>query len=186
MKNTITQDFVNSIDSDLSYDSILAPSTFRVYKVKSKSEGTPFILKIQQEGSHFFNWVAGEARILELAKNISGVTHLVKNYGHTPYGYAILKEYFEGDAMCYVDNVEIGSGVKGDIAFAIDELASLGIGDLDMIDSNIVVSPDRKKAKLVDIGSSNSYPSIFKYLPFSKLRKENKSDHRLLEDMFGF
>lgn len=154
---------IKSIDRSLSYRKRLFPSSVLVYKVEKS--GKPFVLKVAETGGDWeINHLEAEREILEIVKDVPGITHLVQRYEDVrTYRNPILKSYFEGTPLRYH---VISQQIRKKLRETVDALHSLGIARLDLDrPSNIVVSSNGEEVCIIDLGhgilSSNVEPSVF-------------------------
>ena len=152
----MNQTIVDMVDPSLIYRADLdnfSPASALVYPVEKK--GAVNVLKAAYDSNvQEYSHVSREKEVLERAGDISGITKLVYDYGKVGKYIAILKEYFEGDdlealGVGKLDNKDLW----GQLEKTLTELNSLGITNLDLRNQNIVLSLDRTKVKIIDMGT---------------------------------
>jgi len=171
---------IYSIDSSLKWKKRLKAGLSLVYQVQK--ETSLYVLKIVPFYLGPDNWrvnhLRRETTLLEMAKEVEGITHLVKDYGKNPKSKcaAILKEYFEGKSP---EKEITDTTLQQKLQKTVRQLHSLGIADFDICSTNIIISPDKKTAKMVDFGS---------YLRFSShnshFKAYERQDNKNLDDLF--
>ncbi len=172
------EEYVKRIDSSLNYVKTLYPNSALVLQVEK--EGLMYVLKFPRWGrpKYVENHLKQEVDNLNLAKNVQGITHLIKKYkDRRDYKNIILKEFFEGEPVYSVGKIN-DSKLQIKLRNTIDELHSLGIAKLDIDNQNIVISPDRQDVFLVDLGSG----ILEKNMSLSEFRKLKKGDIKDLEE----
>ncbi len=156
MEETYISD-INKIDAGLSYIGKFSNGSSNAYQV---ADGENLrVLKVARDNSpQQIMRIKNEKLILELVKDVSGVTHGIRNYDASDlFGGAILKEYFEGNTLCDAKIVGISTEVRGKIKNIVRDLHSLGIAKLDLKKDNIVISPDESDASIIDLGFCHKY-----------------------------
>lgn len=141
------------IDSELLEATRFERGSVDVYKVKRN--GAFYILKVAPvshdwEAKH----LASECKALRLAREVDGITHLVREYFPGDH-VAFLKEYADGPDLAELKTKP--KGAMSDIIVAgleatIKQLHQAGVGKLDLREENIVISPGLKSAKIIDLG----------------------------------
>lgn len=153
MTNMQLDEIVRLIDPTLAVKRQLKPSSLQVYEVEM--EGNKHVLKIAKPQ---YRWghkhIRNERDILQIAHNIPGITHLVRDYGCVNDNYAILKEYFEGESIHHCSNnrgivLPCAMEMVRDI---ICRFHSLGFAELDAHPHNVIISPDGRGACIIDFG----------------------------------
>ena len=174
---------VREIDPLLSLRRKLVPSTVLVFEVEK--EGSVYVLKTS---SSCFQWgvehIKREAEILELAKDIEGITHLVRRYPDSDdYESSILKEFFYGRSLALFHEKVKSSVAQARLEKAVCGLHSLGVMDLDIGPKNIVLSETEDDARIIDLG----YGQIYKpdEIAKSAIDMMKLGDLRKLERLFG-
>lgn len=147
----IHKKIVKSVDSELEYVEVLGYINRPVYHVRKNN--IDYILKaFDYNRSWERRHIDIEKEVLEMSKDVEGITHLVKDYGVIKNEHiAILKEYAEGETLSKFGKI-INREVKEQLISAISELHYIGIANLDINDSNVVVSKDKNSAKIIDLG----------------------------------
>jgi len=172
-----------AVDSGLVYVRRLFPSSTHVYEVKRGGES--YVLKVTPIKSRLrVKSLKNESRILTLAKDLEGITHLVNDYGGVGGFYGILKEYFEGQSLLELGIRISDEKLKEYLRAVFQKLHSLHIARLDPEEKNIVVSSDCTKARLVDLDHSETFFKFSQYNPFSDFRQQKSRDLRMLEMLF--
>lgn len=173
---------VKKIDKNLSYHSTLWPSSLRVYRVLDKG-GIDYVLKI---GSARYEWeqehVLREKKALEIAEEVEGITHLVRYYGKKGKNIAILKEYFDGECLTFA---KCHKGACIQIRSTVNELHDIGLADFEIVDRNVVVSPDGFSARMVDLGICQ-FRYELKQEQFESLKTEDMDILNSMLLTFGF
>ena len=148
-------EIVRLIDPALTVKRQMNPSLLKVYEVEKR--GNRYVLKVS-ELCALNNWKAfelnAEREILRIAHGVQGITHLIHDYGDVKGYSAILKEYFEGK-----DLLELGiargpfmQSAVNILKEALDRLHSLGFAEIDVKPDNIIISPDGRDARIIDLG----------------------------------
>lgn len=151
------QKIIDCIDSTLKPERLLKSGSTIVYKVKRVN--SHYILKFahlqpcDRISKLRLKHLKREVKALEIAKDIEGITHLVKNYGEIRNGdvecLAILKEYFEGRST-YEPITD--AGLQKKLRNTVNALHSLGYVDFDIAEDNIIISPDKSDVRMIDMG----------------------------------
>jgi len=158
------QELVTHIDSELIFIKPLMRVPKRpVYKVKKNED--VYVLKVfladDEWNSRHLNT---ERTVLERAKDLTGITRLAHFYGVISPHIALLKEYAAGEDInlapldtrkntdIFPERTYICHALKTQINDTVQKLHNLGIADLDLSGKNVVISPDKKSAKIVDLG----------------------------------
>ena len=145
-------EIIREIDPSLKYMEEFKMGSVKVLKVEK--EGTIHVLKTAQFD---YEWgvdhLKQERKILDLANGIRGITHLVQNYRDTEnYKNPMLKEFYEGQSLREL-NVKIqDTNAQKKLENTVRDLHSLGVAILDIQGRNIVLSPDKQDACLIDMG----------------------------------
>ncbi|MBS3094034.1 serine/threonine protein kinase [Candidatus Pacearchaeota archaeon] len=160
------QEAIAKIDSSLVFRRRFGASSMGVYEVEKA--GSVYVLKVS--GKNYL-WgiqhIEQERQLLSRAKKISGITHLVHDYGNTIYGKAILKEYFEGTNLYYLSTRVRNKKLQEKLENTVKEIHSLGFGKLDLNEVNTVLSPDFQDVCLIDLG----YAVSFENFPSSRIEE---------------
>jgi len=150
---TIQSKEIELIDRELEFKTFLnieKNSPISVCEV-TKQENV-YILKY---GKNTDSWVAthlpNEKRVLERAKECEGITHLVKDYNSFNGYAALLKEYAEGNLLSD-SGKGLSTKLQSQLENTIRHLHKSGIVYLDIGSDNIIISNDRKKATIIDLG----------------------------------
>jgi casein kinase II subunit alpha len=145
------QELVNKIDPELTFVRSLY-NFGDVYEVEKNNRH--FVLKIfDKNNKKDIEHVLTEKKALDLAKDVNGITHLVKDYGLVENKYLpLLKEYIEGENLSYLGKKSLNNNLKNQLKSVLDDLHAAGIAHLDILEKNIVVSSDFSEIKLVDLG----------------------------------
>jgi serine/threonine protein kinase len=183
------KEVIEKIDPSLEYCRRLYPSSLMVYQVTRRN--SPFVLKIADYREYFSDitgedktewrflevvkWIRRERKALRLLKDVSGITHLIKEYKSPDdtHKCPILKEYYDGIALNRFSNERITDSTNQQkMIETIESIHNLGVVSLDIKLENTVVSFDRKDVCIIELGSP-----IFKtevdYSEFEKLRAED-------------
>ncbi len=172
------QTLVEKIDSDLKYIKNLNAPEYNVFQVQKDT--SIYVLKFSPlDKRRGVNHILNEKRALKKAKNINGITHLVKDYGIINNTIAILKEYADGHNLQYIGAIRDGKNLKSQIRKIVYELHNLGMSFIDPSETNIIISHDRSKATLIDLGTC-----IFKEDSVEKFNAWEKEDISHLSDVF--
>lgn len=174
---------IRKIDPSLTYIRQLKPASLLVFEVER--EGSRYVLKTTESdykyGVDHLDW---EAELLGLADGVKGITHLVQKYRHTDgYRNPLLKEFYEGQSIyeLYKLGVKIYDvNIQTKIENTVRDLHSLGIVGLDLRTTNIIISPDRQDACLVDF----EFEILPDHVGSSELEKLKARDFLWLEDSF--
>lgn len=139
---------IERIDSRLSLAECFTNGRNIIYKVIPNKKF--YVLKIADRESWYrVRDMELEKKVLKIAKNVSGITHLVKEYdANELHGGAVLKEYFEGK----VHEDYMSKDAKNGLIETVRELHALGVSGIDVKSENVIVSPDGNYAKIVDLG----------------------------------
>jgi hypothetical protein len=176
---------VNQIDSSLRYRNKLVPSSLLVYRVER--EGSAHVLKTTCPALEWYEWgvdhLKQEKEILDRAEGVSGITHLVQTYrdGYC-YRHPILKEFYKGKDISCLDVRINDTALQKRLEATVRNLHSLGIARLDLFRRNIVLSPDRKDACIIDLGNG-VLSRVMSLSEFEKLKDEDM--HHLEGCIFG-
>lgn len=172
-------EIVTEVDPSLSYICDLNPSSVLVYKVARG--GSNYVLKVAEYNHEWgLNHIKREGEILALAKDVPGITHMIKEYGVISIcGLAILKEYFEGQTL-YESELKFISDIKIQNALerSVRDLHSLGIARFDLDDADIILSPNLDEARIIDLGCG----LFSKSLSSSEFEKFKSNDLYSLEN----
>lgn len=187
-KRLENQELVDKIDPNLKFIKRFEKASLLNYKVEHKN--SLYVLKIAilhhpykltWGGKHLYN----EKNILKIAKNVEGITHLIKDYGKINKEdlmcRAILKEYFEGNLL-YSSKTKINTSLKTQIIKIVLNLHELGITLGDVQKNNIVISPDKSKVKIIDLGCGKFKKSVTK----KRFKEVKKRDLKELEATLNF
>ena len=171
---------INEVDSSLSYEGTLQEGISGVFKVH---DGISFrILKVISTCfPSLSKYVEREGEVLELARNVPGITHLVEKYApNNLHCGAILKEYFGGNEL--PENAS--SGVENIIRKTVSDLHSLGIVDLDLANRNIILSLNKQNAKIIDLDSCDVYSRYLETITYDDFMDKKEKDMKDLEYLF--
>lgn len=142
----------SDVDPTLEFVERIRKSSVKVYKVEK--EGIFYILKTAHTSDEWgLEHLLMERNILTLAKDIEGITHLVKSYDELNNGYAMLKEYFEGTSLFDLKEPIANPEIYSQLHRTIESIHSIGIARLDIRPPNVVISPDFTSARIIDLGS---------------------------------
>ena len=171
-------EIISRIDSSLLYIRDLKPSSVSVYEVERG--GSNYVLKVAKASHEWgLKHIEREGEILALANDVPWITHLIQKYNLAGQsGLAILKEYFDGQSLLkseldFISDTKVQSKLEG----SVRDLHSLGIARLDLHHQNIVLSPNRDEARIIDLG----YGLFSKSLSSSKFEKFKSDDFCDLE-----
>ncbi len=151
------QELVTYIDPELKFVRPLMYAQERpVYQVKK--QGSFYVLKaFLVDDPWDSNHLNTERIVLERAKDLPGITRLVHFYGIINSRIALLKEYAAGEDLArspeYKKEAHSLAPLKKQLNDVVNALHKLGIASLDLSARNIVISPDEKSAKIVDLGN---------------------------------
>lgn len=142
----------------------LTGASCKVYKVKD-IQGYK-VIKFSDD-LWTFDHVSKENKMLEMAKEIDGITHKIKFYdtyklrqlGLTEDTVALLKEYIQGEAMDDINTknypslkpIITGSENQKSLELTVKALHELGIANLDLVPRNVVISASMKPY-IIDLG----------------------------------
>ena len=174
-------------------DPTLRPSqnyggSVEVYSVEK--EGQLYILKWAKKGTkndkfrrYGENAIRSEARLLERAAGVHGITHLVENYGSVGDYVAIRKEHFPGASLGMLK--QIGrkiedKGLMKKLCRTVEDLHSLGIVDLEIAPRNVVIHPFQEDLRLIEIASGKVRENMSEN-NFNKYRNQDWKDLENLE-----
>ena len=117
------------------------------------SEDTPKILKIFPIRGRQINHLQREACALKRGEGIPGIPSLVKDYGRQEDFYAILREYAKGKTVEEMPSRTIqDEHLYSLLLETIHSLHTRGIANLDINRENVVVSPNKQTATIIDLG----------------------------------
>ena len=173
-------------------DPTLRPSqnyggSVEVYSVEK--EGKLYILKWAKKGKkgnefsrYGENDIRREARLLERASGIQGITHLVEDYGTVEDYVAIRKEYFPGISLGLLK--QIGKkieyrGLMKKLCETVVNLHSRGIVDLEIAPRNVVIGSFQGDIRLIEIASGRIRENLSK----DKFNKYCDQDWQDLKDL---
>jgi len=147
----IHKKIVKVIDYELEYVEALGYINRPVYHVRKNN--IDYILKaFDYTQSWERRHIDIEKEVLEMSKDVEGITHLVKDYGVIKNEHiAILKEYAEGQEISYVTKINKDK-FKKQLKNTINDLHDLGVARLDVEERNIIISPSGI-AKIIDLGN---------------------------------
>ena len=175
---------IKDIDPLLVEKESFMTSLTSTYKVEK--EDSLYILKMG--GKWRRDHLIHERKVLLVAREIDGITHLIKTYWiKNPSLFrrdiALLKEYFDGSTLwkSRLDGRIEANKLQKKLEGIVKELHSIGIADLDLHSGNIVVSPDQQEIKIIDLGQCK-YFNIFRGTKFERYKSR---DLRHLESLFG-
>lgn len=144
---TNTQKRIHEIDPELKYIKTLKKKFgAEIFLVKQKRKR--YVLKSQTTRDE----LCSERKGLVRAEGVSGITHLVRNYGEQETYDAILKEYFPGKDFLELHEKISDTNHQRKLEQTVRDFHSLGIASLDIARRNIVLSPDKKEIKIIDFG----------------------------------
>ncbi|MBT6690238.1 serine/threonine protein kinase [archaeon] len=175
----ITPNDITYIDSELSDAEKFVKGALEVYRVRYHSNDC--VLKIAYPRD---NWgvrhIENEWEVLDRAKRVSGITHGIKKYDCV-FGSAILKEYFEGD-MLYES---VSSSVRHQLEKTVEDLHFLGIFNLNINGENTILSPSKRRAKIIDLGHCDIYSEDYGAISPDMFSNGKKRDLYDLGLLFG-
>lgn len=185
MENITSADreIIAKIDSSLICIERLRPSSLLVCKVEKDSSF--YVLKVGRPADKWeINQVLNEIKILDRARDVEGITHLVHGYGENAGYRALLKEYVEGKTLIPKDENMLPQTIhdaklQASLIKTVHDLHSLDIISLDIAGQNIVVSPDNRAAYLIDLGNANNFRFD------DNLNVLKRRDFYRLEQLFG-
>lgn len=119
------------------------------YVFKVSISGRHFILKDFRTDYYGAFRIVPEEEVLERAKDVKEITHLVKKYPILSKRSSILKEYFEGDEANL--NTARPLNFRRRLRELVSNLHDLGICSIDIKPKNIIISPDSSDFRLVDL-----------------------------------
>lgn len=137
------QEIVSTFDSGLTFRFDFNPWVYEVEK-----NGEIYVLKIRKPRKHLAN-LEKEAKALNLAYNITGITNLVEEHHQEGELKAILKEYARGKTLSECGN-SLNINLQEQLSNIVYKLHQRGISGLDLIPKNIIVSDDEKELFLFD------------------------------------
>jgi serine/threonine protein kinase len=146
------QDLVDIIDPSLGFKQNLMKYNDRpVYQVER--DGALYVLKIFDNNDDWQRQhIEHEKMVLIGAKKISGITHLVHDYGVIGGYNAILKEFAEGEDLSQLGGKLTNPILKSHLEENVNELHKMGVAQLELHPKNIVIGPNERSAKIVDLG----------------------------------
>ena len=97
------------------------------------------------------------------------------------FGSAILKEYFEGD-MLYES---VSSSVRHQLEKTVEDLHFLGIFNLNINGENTILSPSKRRAKIIDLGHCDIYSEDYGAISPDMFSNGKKRDLYDLGLLFG-
>ena len=155
MANMQLDELVRLIDPTLAVKRQLEPSSLNVCEVEKR--GNRYVLKVS-ELCALNNWKAfelnAEREILRIAHGVQGITHLIHDYGDVKGYSAILKEYFEGKNPLEISiaGEPFMQSAGNKLKETLGRLHSLGFAGLDIKPYNVIISPDGRDARIIDLG----------------------------------
>jgi len=152
------QSIIDNIDRNLVFRNVLSlyaeNGTLKpIYEVELNGES--YVLKIARQDideskKHFLE----EVSALQNVSGIEGVTQLVRIYEtfqlEDGVYRAILKEFFSGNPL--TRDSKIGASLEAQLRSTVEQLHKKMLVHLDLFPENIVVSPDKTRLKIVDLG----------------------------------
>ncbi|MDH3353469.1 MAG: serine/threonine-protein kinase, partial [Nanoarchaeota archaeon] len=156
-----------------------------VFRVEHK--GKDHVLKLTANNLAWGRQRLGRERdILRMAEGVSGITHLVKDYTKEFdfYTQAILKEYFPGENLSMINKSKISTSAQQKAEEAVRDLHSIGIANLDLKPSDIIISPNGWDSKIVGFGHCSSYSDDNQYVSKREFDRAKQKDLYRLESLF--
>lgn len=146
------REVISQIDSSLKYVKRLFPSSVIVCRVEKA--GSIYILKMAKKGRHWgIEHLRREREALKIASEISGITHLIQDYEDLEnYANPILKEFYKGTDLLRLGKKIRNTPIQRKLETTVHDLHRAGIADLDLHPRNIVLSPHKKDARIIEIG----------------------------------
>lgn len=179
------KDRIHKLDSSLQYKGRLQNPAIDVFRVEYK--GKDHVLKLTANDLAWGRQHLGRERdILKMAEGVPGITHLVKDYNKefNFYTQAILKEYFPGENLSVIDKSKISTSAQKKAEEAVHDLHSVGIVDLNLKPSDIIISPNGWDSKIVGFGHCNSYSNNNQYASKQEFDRLKRKDLHRLESLF--
>src|SRR3989344_9351027 len=141
---------VGEIDPSLGYVRALSDQG---YVIEVESGGIKHVLKT--ETPRFKSFIRKEYEVLQIARGVPGINHLVREYRDIAgFDIVLLKEYFPGADLRKL-NVRIKDvNIQRKLEETVRALHSLGICYLDLDPRNVLLSPDRTEVRLFDFGTA--------------------------------
>ncbi|MBW2988578.1 hypothetical protein KY318_03640 [Candidatus Woesearchaeota archaeon] len=137
------------IDSKLHFVRVFRYAPVTVLLVELRGE--PCVLKAAPVCSEWgYAHLMQEYKVLRKAPMVRGITSLVRFYGEKNGYVSLLKTYFEGVELGYIDR--ISDTIASQLMTTLNELHSIGIGRFDIAPANIIVSLANQEARFVDLG----------------------------------
>ena len=174
------------VGNEISFEKKLKGSSCLIFLVKDNN--SKYILKARayETMSHKdHDWgkthIEKEVEILNAAKDIKGITHIIRECGISNDHIAILKEYSEGQTLKKhgkLNNIEL----KKQLETTINEIHDLGYAYMDIHPKNIIVGYNEEHIKIIDLGSciASNEVSSFKFNNFKK------QDFKDLKELYSY
>lgn len=153
---------IKGIDVSLDLIEVFSNSSTLVCLVKK--ENLKYILKLadyNSEKSGFdwqFNHIEREKIVLDAARGVNGLTHLIKSYHNL--ANPILKEFFEGSSLSELGKKISETRLQKKVEGTVRNLHRLNFAGLDLGKRNIVLSPEEEDAQIIDIGGAYTKKEI--------------------------
>lgn len=168
---------LNKVDSSFCFIrdfSVLYAPHKAIYQVKHQEQF--YILKAARVSWGWGYWkLKEETEVLSRAFDQQGITHLVRDYGIINGYKAILKEYVDGDTLADCWRETSLTSVHHQIEGIVTALHQKQVYGLDFGGENIIISPNRQTATIVDTGGVCHHASS---------RRLQKKDMIRLEALF--
>ncbi len=146
-----TKEFLKALDPSLEYVEVLKGSLRYDCVFKVRSGDTFYILKAATEASSHYPFLTFERDALKDCADVSGITHLVQDYGVVGDHSAFLKEYADG---FHFSRSRIPSssraGLNLQLTAIVKTLHERGYFGLDLQCANLIVSPDFERITIID------------------------------------
>lgn len=158
-EDAMYQEQVNCIDPSLAFKRLLSHHSTFVCQVEKSGF---YVLKACYAGSDEEKYMSRESHILQMAAGVEGITHLIHDYENTGRYRAILKEYFHGFLQNSKERtIKIGDKeLQEFLTRTVGEIHGIGFASLDIRSPNIVISDDRKNARIVDLNTYSAQDEV--------------------------
>jgi len=141
---------VGEIDPSLGYVRALSDQG---YVIEVESGGIKHVLKT--ETPRFKSFIRKEYEVLQIARGVPGINHLVREYRDIAgFDLVLLKEFFPGEDLRNLKTKIADTKVQRQLLETVKALHSLGVGCLDILPKNVLLSLDGTQARLFDFDTT--------------------------------
>jgi serine/threonine protein kinase len=182
-----SQAILNLIDSNLEFVEDLDERKDNPRKVlhKVKKGNSFYVAKISDLiNSYWWSHIKRDALIMEIAKHVEGMVHLVEVYtsnSESQKYFATLSDYAQGSDLIGVDTDLIGNETEVQLERTVRDLHKIGIARLQIKREHIRIPSDNSQPKIIDFGAC----ALRSYTDWSMFRSMMYVDLYQLEGIFN-